>query len=178
VSGSPTAAFTFSPDPPEINGPVDFINQSVGGVSYLWRFGDGDSLFTTRLDTTVRHFYNATGTFNTCLLVTNQYGCIDTACATIVARVVPALDVPNAFTPNNDGKNDKIFVKGFAIGKMTWRIYNRWGQLVFTSTDRFQGWDGTFKGVLQPQEVYTYTLDIEFTDGTKARKTGDITLLR
>ncbi|HEX6914687.1 MAG TPA: PKD domain-containing protein [Chitinophagaceae bacterium] len=178
VSGSPTAAFVFTPDPPEINGPVDFINNSTGGVSYLWNFGDGDTLFTTRKDTTVRHFYNASGTFNTCLLVTNQYGCTDTACATVVARVVPALDVPNAFTPNNDGLNDKVYVRGFAIGKMTWRIYNRWGQLVFMTQNRFEGWDGRYKGVLQPQEVYTYTLDIEFTDGTKAIKTGDITLLR
>jgi gliding motility-associated-like protein len=178
VSGSPVAGFTFTPDPPDVNGPVDFINTSTGGTTYLWNFGDGDSLFTTKRDTTIRHFYNATGTFNTCLRVTNQFGCIDTACASIVARVIPALDVPNAFTPNNDGKNDKIYVRGFAIGKMVWRIYNRWGQLVFTTTDRFEGWDGMYKGALQPQEVYTYTLDIEFTDGTKARKTGDITLLR
>jgi gliding motility-associated-like protein len=178
VSGSPVASFTFTPDPPDVNGPVDFINTSTGGVSYLWNFGDGDSIFTTKRDTTIRHFYNATGTFNTCLRVTNEYGCVDTTCAPIVARVIPALDVPNAFTPNNDGKNDKIYVRGFAIGKMTWRIYNRWGQLVFATVNRFEGWDGRFKGVLQPQEVYTYTLDIEFTDGTKTTKTGDITLLR
>jgi gliding motility-associated-like protein len=61
---------------------------------------------------------------------------------------------------------------------MKWSIYNRWGQLVYASTDRNQGWDGRYKGVLQPQEVYTYTLEIEFTDGTRATKTGDITLLR
>lgn len=178
VSGSPTAGFNYSPNPPEINTAVEFVNTSTGGTSYLWRFGDGDSLFTTRRDTTVRHFYNATGNFNTCLIVTNQYGCTDTVCTTIAARVVPALDVPNAFTPNGDGVNDKVYVRGFAIGKMNWRIYNRWGQLMFTTTNRFEGWDGTYKGILQPQEVYTYTLELEFTDGTKATKTGDITLLR
>lgn len=178
VSGSPTAGFNYSPNPPEINTAVEFVNTSTGGTSYLWRFGDGDSLFTIRRDTIVRHFYNATGNFNTCLIVTNQYGCTDTVCTVIAARVIPALDVPNAFTPNADGVNDKVYVRGFAIGKMVWRIYNRWGQLVFTTTNRFEGWDGKFKGVLQPQEVYTYTLDLEFTDGTKAIKTGDITLLR
>ena len=61
---------------------------------------------------------------------------------------------------------------------MSWKIYNRWGQLVFATTDLSQGWDGTFKGVLQPIDVYTYTLDVEFTDGKKLRKTGDISLLR
>ena len=61
---------------------------------------------------------------------------------------------------------------------MDWRIYNRWGQLVFQTANRKDGWDGTYKGKAQPMDVYTYTLDVEFTDGKKLRKTGDITLLR
>ncbi|OQA03363.1 MAG: hypothetical protein BWY67_02435 [Bacteroidetes bacterium ADurb.Bin397] len=71
-----------------------------------------------------------------------------------------------------------VFVTGFGIAKMDWKIYNRWGQLVFQSTNRKQGWDGTFKGKLQAMDVYVYTLDAEFSDGKKIRKTGDITLLR
>ena len=68
---------------------------------------------------------------------------------------------------------------GFGIGKMDWKIYNRWGQLVFQSaSNKQQGWDGTFKGKPQPMDVYTYTLDVIFTDGKKLRKTGDITLIR
>jgi hypothetical protein len=50
--------------------------------------------------------------------------------------------------------------------------------VVFSTTDINQGWDGTYKGVLSPMDVYAYTLDVEFTDGKKLRKTGDITLLR
>ena len=61
---------------------------------------------------------------------------------------------------------------------MRWTIYNRWGQKVFESQDRRNGWDGTYKGQLQPMDVYAYTLDVEFSDGTKTRKTGDITLIR
>ena len=61
---------------------------------------------------------------------------------------------------------------------MDWRIYNRWGQLVYQTNSRKDAWDGTFKGKPQPMDVYTYTLDVEFTDGKKLRKTGDITLLR
>jgi gliding motility-associated-like protein len=74
--------------------------------------------------------------------------------------------------------NDKVFVRGYAIGKITFRIYNRWGQMVFQTTDRNQGWDGKYKGVLQPMDAYAYTLEVEFTDGSKATKKGDITLLR
>ena len=61
---------------------------------------------------------------------------------------------------------------------MSWKIYNRWGQVVFETADRKQGWDGTFKGALQAADVYVYTLDVEFSDGKKLRKTGDINLLR
>jgi gliding motility-associated-like protein len=92
--------------------------------------------------------------------------------------VLPLLDVPNAFTPNNDGVNDKLFVRGYGISKMRWRIYNRWGVMVFESIDRQQGWDGMYKGSMQPNEVYHYVLDVEYFDNSKSQKKGDITLLR
>jgi gliding motility-associated-like protein len=71
-----------------------------------------------------------------------------------------------------------VYVRGFAIGRMNWRIYNRFGNLVFQSSSQRIGWDGKFKGVIQPMDVYAYTLEVEFTDGTRATKKGDITLLR
>jgi gliding motility-associated-like protein len=95
-----------------------------------------------------------------------------------IELIDPLLDVPTAFTPGKFGLNSKIFVRGFGIGKLDWKIYNRWGQLVFQSNSFKMGWDGTFKGTMQPMDVYVYTLDAEFTDGRKLRKTGDITLIR
>jgi len=86
--------------------------------------------------------------------------------------------VPNAFTPASGDVNSKIFVRGFAIGKMKFIIWNRWGQKVFETEDRRTGWDGKYKSVLQPMDAYAYTLEVEFTDGTKATKKGDITLIR
>ena len=94
------------------------------------------------------------------------------------ALIRPLLDVPNAFTPGRFGINGIVSVKGFGIKEMHWSIYNRWGQKVFETTSTKSGWDGTFKGVVQPMDVYTYTLDASFTDGKSLRKTGDITLLR
>lgn len=177
VNPNPTAAFTFTPTIPEVNKPNIFFNGSTGGVSYKWLFGDGDSTIKTTTDT-VLHQYNATGTFNACLIVTNQFGCTDTVCAPVQAVIQPLLDVPNAFTPGRFGTNSTIRVAGFGIAKMTWKIYNRWGQVVFQANDRKVGWDGTFKGQPQPMDVYAYTLEVEFSDGTKGRKTGDITLIR
>ncbi|MEP7107419.1 MAG: PKD domain-containing protein [Ferruginibacter sp.] len=174
VYSIPTAGFSFSPNPAEQNKPTSFNNFSSGAISYIWDFGDGQ----TSTETNPKHQYNATGTYNTCLTAINVAGCRDTFCLDVPALVLPLLDVPNAFTPGKFGVNGVVKVVGFGIGKMDWNIYNRWGQRVFSSNSQASGWDGTFKGTLQPMDVYTYTLDVEFTDGKKIRKTGDISLLR
>lgn len=177
VREGPVSSFIFSPTTPKENTPYEFTNSSTGAVNYKWEFGDGDSLITTSM-LPVSHVYNTAGTYNACLIAFNQYGCSDTSCQQVTAIVSPLADVPNAFTPNGDGTNDIAYVQGYGVNKITWRIFNRWGQLIFTSLNLNTGWNGRFKGALQPQDVYAYTLNIEFTDGTKYSKKGDITLLR
>ena len=175
VSPAPTAKFTWSPQIPIANTPTQFINQSGNGASrYVWDFGDGDG--STAVNPL--HQYNATGSFHAVLYAYNSANCVDSFARDVPIVIEPLLVVPNAFTPGRFGANAIVSVLGFGIGKMDWRIYNRWGQVVFRTSDRHQGWDGTFKGTIQPIDVYTYTLDVEFTDGQKLRKTGDITLLR
>lgn len=176
VYPNPTAEFTFTPVQPVNNTPTTFYNGSTGASSYLWNFGDGEEIFTTRFDTTIRHTYNHTDSFPVRLISYNQYGCTDTVYHTVSSLITPLVNVPNALSPT--GVNRFITVKGFGIVKMDWRIYNRWGTMVYDGTSQKIGWDGTYKGVLQPMEVYTYTLSVEFYDGTKYQKTGDITLIR
>ena len=170
----PTANFDWSPNPPQENKPTNFNNRSIGATRYLWKFGDGE----TSTEVNPVHQYNTTATFKATLFAFNDANCVDSITRDVPILIVPLLDVPNAFTPGRFGKNGIIKVEGFGIGTMIWTIYNRWGQVVFASTDRRQGWDGFFKGKLQPMDVYAYTLDVEFTDGQKLRKTGDISLLR
>jgi gliding motility-associated-like protein len=178
VSGPPSASFTFSPVVPIENTPVTFTNtSSLDAIRFVWKFGDGDSLATTsRLP--VEHQYQATGTYDACLEAVNSTGCRDTFCVPVQAIIVPKVDVPSAFTPGQNNTSSIVFVKGFGISKMKWVIFNRFGQKVFESNDTAVGWDGRFKGQLQPMDVYAYVLDVEFTDGTKALKKGDITLIR
>ena len=178
MSPNPSSSFTYSPQPTQPNTAVSFLNATIGATRFKWIFGDGDTLNTIRIDTMVNHLYNATGTFNTCLIGYNSVGCSDTSCQSIQVVINSLLDVPNAFSPNGDGQNDKIFVRGFGIEKMTWNIYNRWGTLVYQGADATQGWDGTYNGKIQPQDVYHYTLLVEFSSKEKTTKTGDITLLR
>ena len=140
----------------------------------MWNFGDGVSSTLTNPS----HQYIETGSFTAQLITYNQYDCTDTFSLTITTLIDPLLDVPNAFTPGRFGENAVVSIKGFGISRLDWKIYNRWGQMVFQTTDFNKGWDGSFKGKLQPMDVYAYTLDVVFSDGRKSRKTGDITLIR
>ena len=171
----PTAGYDWTPRTAIANTITRFINQSsADAVRFLWDFGDGEN----STERNPMHQYNATGTYKAVLYAFNSADCKDSVVHDIPIIINPLLDVPNAFTPGRFGTNGIVKVVGFGIEKMDWRVYNRWGQVVFKTTDRKQGWDGTFKGALQPMDVYTYTLDVVFSDGVKLRKTGDISLLK
>jgi gliding motility-associated-like protein len=178
VYGNPTADFTAAPQPPTVNTPIAFTNlSSSDAIRFKWEFGDGDSLVTTSR-TGVSHEYNATGKYNVCLTAYNQANCPATICKDVSALISPAVDVPNAFTPGKFGPNSTVYVRGFGIANMKFAIWARWGEKVFETNSKKIGWDGYFKGKLLPMDVYAYTLEVEFSDGTKTTKTGDITLIR
>ncbi|MCB0547480.1 MAG: gliding motility-associated C-terminal domain-containing protein [Phaeodactylibacter sp.] len=96
----------------------------------------------------------------------------------------PAIEVPNAFTPNGDGYNDRFtYVMSGNIRRLIeFRVFNRWGQLVFDGNtadpEAFNGWDGTFKGKPQPSEVYFYLIRLERYDGVVEVRQGEVGLLR
>ena len=86
--------------------------------------------------------------------------------------------VPNAFTPNGDGENDVLYVRGELIEGMLFRVFDRWGEMVFESTDRLIGWDGTFRGKQLDPDVYDYYLKANCIDGKEAIIKGNITLMK
>jgi gliding motility-associated-like protein len=86
--------------------------------------------------------------------------------------------VPNAFTPNGDGKNDIVNVHAPNIKSLKFYVYDQWGELLFTSVNQQNGWDGTYKGTVEPVGVYVYYLEAIMNDGQKVNKKGTITLLR
>ncbi len=177
VHDRPVANFTYAPIPPLANKPIVFTNLSTGAISYLWVFGDGVTQPANNSDT-VSHLYPSTGTFTACLIATNSFGCSSDTCQNVQTLINPLLDVPNAFTPGRFGQNSVIKVAGYGITSMIWKIYNRWGQVVFETNDPTQGWDGNFRGNPEPMDVYAYTISATFSDGTKTTKSGDITLIR
>lgn len=168
-----TANFDFEPKIPRQNDSIYFTNRSVNALSYLWIFGDG----TQSKATSPAHLFRKTGSYKTCLVAEGFENCNDTLCKNVEALIVPLIDVPTAFTPNGDGINDILYVKGAAIETMEFSIYNRWGQLVFHSTTPEVGWNGTFNGKPQPMESYAYVLNAVFINGETESKKGNITLL-
>lgn len=174
ISTSPTAAFSASPFQPEMNVPTTFNNQSQGATRYYWNFGDGSS----SSETNPVHQFPRSGNYNVCLTAYNNQGCSDIVCKKISAAVQPLADLPTAFSPNGDGKNDVLYVRGYAIKTMDLKIFNRWGQLVFESKNQSNGWDGTFQGKPQEMDAYAYILSVTFLDGSNLKKQGNVTLLR
>ncbi len=105
-------------------------------------------------------------------------GCLDSAFVNVIMWPPSRLGVPTAFSPNGDGINDVLYVKGSNFQEMTFRIYDRYGKLVFETSDQAQGWDGNVDGLRQEQEVYTYYLKVIYADSGYAEEKGNITLLR
>ncbi len=143
-------------------------------MRYQWSFGDGAG--STEINP--EHQYPRTGAYQVCLTAYNLVGCSDKVCKTVQADVLPLADVPTGFSPNGDGSNDILYVRGYSIATMDFKIFNRWGELVFQSQNQSRGWDGTFKGKAQEMDAYAYTLQVTFLDGSTMNKKGNVTLLR
>ncbi|MDB5281101.1 MAG: flagellar hook-length control protein FliK, partial [Bacteroidota bacterium] len=87
--------------------------------------------------------------------------------------------VPNTFTPNGDGLNDKLFVRGSGLRQLDYfRVFDRWGSLVFETHNMDQGWDGTIAGKPADVATYVYTLKGVCSSGSTVDKSGDVTLIR
>ena len=89
------------------------------------------------------------------------------------------LFVPTAFTPNNDGNNDVFGVVNLSVQKIIeFRVFNRWGQEIFSTTDPRQGWDGSWKATPQPTGNYNYIIRVAYPDGITDTFKGEVTLIR
>lgn len=114
--------------------------------------------------------------------ITDVMGCFSVQSNyTVHIEPLSSVDVPSAFTPNGDGINDIVYVAGWGIKKLIYfKIFNRWGELVFETDDLSIGWDGTYKGVPQNTETYVYEVSVEpYIDNNKpVFKKGALKLLR
>lgn len=138
-------------------------------IKYLWN--------TKTKDVTDGVYVRGPGVY---ALTADLDGCIATD--SVVVKKNCYIDIPNAFTPNGDGKNDYFLprqVLSSNLAEFSMQIYNRWGQQVFASDAiNGRGWDGRYNGEEQATAVYIYTIQVTFGNGTHERYTGNVTLLR
>ncbi len=159
---------------------VNFSNASVGNViSWNWNFGDGA---TSNQQIPQPHLYpdtRAGETYTVSLIVQNNMGCYDTATRQISKLQSCYITVPNAFTPNGDGKNDFLYpLNAFNATNLEFRVYNRFGQLVFETRDWTRKWDGTIDGQLQSPGTYVWTLRYTDISGKNYFLKGTSVLIR
>ncbi|MBQ2375253.1 MAG: gliding motility-associated C-terminal domain-containing protein [Bacteroidales bacterium] len=149
----------------------------IPGMYYYWT--PSENLSSPLSYTTNATVYESGYFFVT---VSDNHGCQVKDSIWIEVDVVecerPNIYVPNVFTPNNDGKNDIVFVKGEWIESFEFEIFDRWGESVFFTNNLSEGWDGTFNGKLCDAAVYFYRLVVNCAGGKKFVEGGDITLIR
>jgi gliding motility-associated-like protein len=108
-----------------------------------------------------------------------ENGCRNTDTTHLRVDYRDALFVPTAFTPNGDRVNDEFKISNLSFQKIVeFRVFNRWGQEIFSTNDGQRGWDGSWKGVEQPTGVYQYIIRIAYPDGMTETYKGDVTLIR
>jgi gliding motility-associated-like protein len=176
----PNAGFTYNPnDPTTWNPDVTFSNISTDADTYEW-FID-DSLFSTSPNPLHTFPSEVPGTYEVCLVASNNTGCSDTICGYIVVNDVFLIYVPNAFTPDGDGINDLFFpvLHSFDANAFEFFIFNRWGEKLFESDSPSLPWDGSYKGERVQDGVYVWRLIAkDAATGEKKEFIGHVTLIR
>jgi gliding motility-associated-like protein len=151
---------------------IELNAEWQNAVKYLWQDGSSDKNMTIdRSDTYWVELKDGNGCAKRDSITVMMQNCDECQ-----------LFIPSAFTPNNDGLNDRFRVKpqcaNIGLQAFTMSIYNRWGQLIFKTNDINNGWNGMYKGVQLPSGVYIYFVDYSFKETKSLQQKGTIVLLK
>jgi gliding motility-associated-like protein len=146
--------------------------EGLTGVSYQWYPKESVDCDTCSIVKSVPFFDT-----EYCVTITSVDGCVDDDCITVKVLCGDVF-VPNAFSPNNDGHNDVLLVYGNCIQSMMFRVFDRWGEVIFENNNQNTGWDGVYMGFSVMTGVYVYVLKATFINGEHITKTGNITVVK
>ena len=152
IEPTPIIDFVSNPIPCEFSSNIEFINLSSGASSFVWQIGDKfpSKEFSPSYDFLIY------GDYQIKLIGTSEFGCVDSLTRNIYVNNKFSAWTPNAFTPNEDLKNEVFYPVLLSAKEATLTIYNRWGDKVFESNSLNEGWDGTYKGSDSPEGIYIY----------------------
>ena len=154
---------------------VNFTDASTGVINnYSWDFGDGSS---TSPATNPNHTFT-TGTYTVTLTVSSG-PCVSTATTIIVVEDGLTIEIPNVFTPNEDGKNDVFTIKSSGVKEISLQIFNRWGTKLYEFTGAKASWDGLAPNSSKvPEGTYFFFVKATGFDGQEIEKHGTVNLFR
>jgi len=176
---SPTAGFTYLPDSllSNFNNTIQFFDQSVGANRWFWQL----DRYETTNERNPSYSFPDTGRVCVLQVVTHPEGCKDSISRCFDIQPEVRWFMPNAFTPNGDGSNDDFFGKGYLEGSRNFQmaIWNRWGEMVFETTNPNVGWNGRYMNSagMSPQGVYVYVVTFTGPRGEPFEFKGFVTLL-
>ncbi len=182
-----TQTIVVQPQPAVDAGFIQFVTSGVPFTVEAFGTGSGSYSWTPSDNLDCPDCQSTTGVLDSTTVLwvtfTDTNGCMASDSVIIDVEYIANVGVPNAFSPNGDGVNDVLYVKGAGIASMNFIIYNRYGQQVFQSQKQSDGWDGTHKGKQLNPGVFVYYLDVKFRtiNGDRApNKTlkGNITLIK
>ena len=156
---------------------LDFIDLSKNVDSGYWDFGNGSVstyVFGENPDVT----FEKAGYYTVTLAGYNEGGCMDEYTLDLCIYNPAELFIADAFSPNGDGVNDVLYVRGSGVSELDFFVYNRWGQKVFESHDIQQGWDGLFNGKELNSEVFVYYVHAVTNQGEEIDMKGDVSLVK
>jgi gliding motility-associated-like protein len=184
VFPKPIASFYATPQSASILDPtIYFTNTSQGATNYSWDFGDPatGTVMNSSILVDPNHYYDHVGQYNVHLFATSNLGCIAEALMQVEITPDFALYIPNSFTPDGNNINDIFQPMGVGINEDNYRmdIFDRWGELIFTTNNFRKGWDGSVKGGKQaPQGAYVYKLMVYDMEGGKHPFVGHVTVIK
>ena len=154
--------------------PLDNAFLSVtGGVDYTWSPSSG--LDCSSCEDPVANVSETTTFY---VVGTDTNGCVGIDSVLVIIEAGLDIFIPNVFSPNGDGENDQLLVRGSSFKDFKFSIYNRWGEMIFYTTNRASGWDGTHNGKPLDPGVFVYQLIYSDWQDLEGEKSGNVTLIR
>jgi len=179
---NPTADFSWNPNPTDyLNAQITFDNQSTENLYNQWIFVTNAQYTSNDIDPIFQFPQGQPGSYDVTLTVTNSFGCQDSISKVVVIDDVFLFYIPTGFTPDGDGLNDqfKVVGEGLDLNSFKMTVFNKWGQMVFESTNPDIGWDGTQSGSLVPDGVYVWKIEAkEAHSSIVHNKDGFVSIVR
>jgi gliding motility-associated-like protein len=168
----PSAGFQYLNDP-YVPLRVAFSEKAQNEVNWTWYL---DS--TTITGAEFEYDFARPGDYEVTQVVTSDFGCIDSITLIVAVETDFYLYIPTAFSPNNDGVNDCFSIKGVGFEGFDFQIFNRWGNVVYSSTDENDCWDGTYNGKPVPMGAYSWRLMVDLPFDEISIKEGILNIIR